>query len=151
MPEMKDTYKPKDWKAYNESLCRRGSLMLWMEEGVYRHWRDISRLGKVVGEQQYPDVVIEFCLTIKQVYGLALRQCTGFIKSVFTLMGLSGLAVPNYSTLCRRASALKVKVSHRPPRAGEKLRIAIDSTGLKVFGEGDRVAGAMEGAKARCE
>lgn len=125
--------------------------MLWMEEGVYRHWRDISRLGKVVGEQQYPDVVIEFCLTIKQVYGLALRQCTGFIKSVFTLMGLSGLAVPNYSTLCRRASALKVKVSHRPPRAGEKLRIAIDSTGLKVFGEGDRVAGAMEGAKARCE
>lgn len=137
MPEMKDTYKPKDWKAYNESLCRRGSLVLWMEEAVYRHWRDISRLGKVVGEQQYPDVVIEFCLTIKQVYGLALRQCTGFIKSVFTLMGLSGLAVPNYSTLCRRASALKVKVSHRPPRAGEKLRIAIDSTGLKVFGEGE--------------
>ncbi|MEK6482362.1 IS5 family transposase [Catalinimonas sp. 4WD22] len=137
MPETKDTYKPKDWKAYNESLSRRGSLVLWMEEGTYRAWRDISRLGKVVGEQQYSDVVIEFCLTIKQVYGLALRQCTGFIKSIFALMGLSELAVPNYSTLCRRASALKIKVSHCLPKAGKKLRIAIDSTGLKVFGEGE--------------
>jgi hypothetical protein len=86
MPVTKDTYKPKDWKAYNESLCRRGSLVLWLEEGVYRHWRDISRLGKVAGEKQYSDMVIELCLTIKQVYGLALRQCTGFIKSVFALM-----------------------------------------------------------------
>ena len=86
MPVTKDTYKPKDWKAYNESLCCRGSLVLWLEEGVYRHWRDISRLGKVAGEKQYSDMVIELCLTIKQVYGLALRQCTGFIKSVFALM-----------------------------------------------------------------
>ncbi|MEO0332431.1 MAG: IS5 family transposase [Bacteroidota bacterium] len=135
MPETKDTYKPQDWKAYNESLCRRGSLTLWLEERVYRHWRDISQLGKVVGEQQYSDVVIEFCLTIKQVYGLALRQCTGFIKSIFALMGLSELAVPDYSTLCRRASASKIKVSHRP--LGKKLHIAVDSTGLKVFGEGE--------------
>ncbi|WPP50283.1 transposase [Catalinimonas niigatensis] len=74
-------------------------------------------------------------MTIKQVYGLALRQCTGFIKSIFALMGLSELAVPDYSTLCRRSSALKVKVSHRP--LGQKLHIAVDSTGLKVFGEGE--------------
>ncbi|MEM9674470.1 MAG: IS5 family transposase [Bacteroidota bacterium] len=135
MPEMKDTYKPKDWKAYNESLCRRGSLVLWLEEGVYRHWRDMPRLGKVVGEKQYSDVVIEFCLTIKQVYGLALRQCTGFTKSVLALMGLSELVVPDYSTLCRRSSGLKIKVSQRP--IGEKLHVAVDSTGLKVFGEGE--------------
>lgn len=135
MPEAKDNYKPRDWKAYNASLCRRGSLVLWLEEGVYRHWRDISRLGKVVGEKQYSDLVIEFCLTIKQVYNLALRQCTGFIKSILALMGLSDLAVPDYSTLCRRASALKAEVSHRP--LGQKLHIAIDSTGLKVFGEGE--------------
>ncbi len=139
MPEPKDTYKPRNWKAYNKSLCKRGSLVLWLEEGVYRHWRDISKQGKVVGEKQYPDLVIEFCLTIKSVYGLKLRQCTGFISSIFGLMGLSELAVPNYSTLCRRSSALSVKVSHRP--LGQGLHIAVDSTGLKVFGEGDRVAG----------
>ena len=135
MPASKDRYKPRDWKAYNESLCRRGSLVLWLEEGVYRHWRDVSQGGKVVGEKQYPDMVIEFCLTIKQVYGLALRQCTGFIKSILSLIGLSELAVPDYSTLCRRSSALKVQVSHRP--IGQKLHIAVDSTGLKVFGEGE--------------
>ena len=106
MPETKDSYKPRNWKAYNESLCYRGSLVLWLEEGMYCHWQDASELGKVVGEKHYPDMVIEFCLTIKQVYGLALRQCTGFIKSVFALMGLSGLAVPDYSTLYRRSSAL---------------------------------------------
>jgi IS5 family transposase len=135
MPEPKDSYKPRNWKAYNESLCRRGSLTLWLEESVYRHWRDISRFGRVVGEKHYSDLVIEFCLTIKQVYNLALRQCTGFIKSIFDLMGLSELSVPNYSTLCRRSSTLKVKVSHRP--SGQKLHIAVDSTGLKVFGEGE--------------
>lgn len=135
MPETKDTYKPRDWKAYNTSLCRRGSLVLWMEESVYRHWRDLSQLGKVVGEKHYSDLVIEFCLTIKQVYNLALRQCTGFIKSIFALMSLSELMVPDYSTLCRRSSALKIKVSHRP--LGERLHLAVDSTGLKVFGEGE--------------
>ena len=135
MPELQDNYKPRDWKAYNTSLCRRGSLVLWLEDSVYRHWRDISQLGKVVGEKQYSDLVIEFCLTIKQVYNLALRQCTGFIKSVFALMGFSELAVPDYSTLSRRASALEVRVSHRP--LGQKLHIAVDSTGLKVFGEGE--------------
>lgn len=135
MPEPQDNYKPRNWKAYNESLCRRGSLVLWLDESVYRHWRDVSQLGKVVGEKQYSDLVIEFCLTIKQVYNLALRQCTGFIKSIFALMGLSVLAVPDYSTLSRRASALKVRVSHRP--LGQKLHLAVDSTGLKVFGEGE--------------
>ena len=135
MPETKDKYKPRDWKAYNESLCRRGSLVLWLEERVYRQWPDVSRLGKVVGEKQYSDLVVEFCLTVKQVYNLALRQCTGFIKSILALMGLSDLAVPDYSTLCRRASALSVKISQRS--LGQKLHIAVDSTGLKVFGEGE--------------
>ena len=107
-----------------------------MEDGVYRHWRDISRLGKVVGAQQYSDVVIEFCLTIKQVYVLALRQCTDFMKS-FALMGFSALAVLDYSTLCRKAAALKIKTTHRSVE--EKFHIAVGSTGLKVFGEGDLV------------
>ncbi|WKN45625.1 hypothetical protein [Tunicatimonas pelagia] len=49
MPESKDKYKHRDWKAYNESLCRRGSLVLWLDEKVYRHWRDVSLHGKSRG------------------------------------------------------------------------------------------------------
>ena len=114
---------------------------------MYRHWRDISRQGKVVGEKQYPDLVIKFCLTVKSVYGLKLRQCTGFISSIFGLMGLSELAVANYSTLCRRSSTLRVKVSHRP--LGQGLHIAVDSTGLKVLGEGEWKFRKHGGSKRR--
>ena len=136
MSEDKDTYKLRNWKTYNESLCKRGSLILWLDESLYRHWREISTSKKVVGEKLYPDVIIEMCLTIKQVYGLKLRQSTGFIGSIFALMGLPSLAVPNYSTLSRRASGLNVQVSHRS--SNQTLHIAVDSTGLKVFGEEDR-------------
>lgn len=135
MPEPKDIYKPRNWKAYNKSLCQRGCLTLWLSDSLYRHWSDISRQGKVVGEKYYPDMVIELCLTIKQVYGLPLRQCTGFLESIFALMGLSYLAVPDYSTLSRRSSSLTIKVNHCPN--DQKVNIAVDSTGLKVYGEGE--------------
>ena len=135
MPESKDIYKPRNWKAYNESLCNRGSLTLWVSDAVYRQWREISNQGKVVGEKQYPDLVIELCLTIRQVYDLPLRQCTGFLRSIFTLMELPDLVVPNYSTLSRRSSSLPVRVNHCP--GNRKIDIAVDSTGLKVYGEGE--------------
>ena len=134
MPESKDNYKPRNWKAYNAALCRRGSLTLWLSESLYRKWRDIDADKKVVGEQLYPDVIIELCLTIGKVYGLPLRQTSGFVESVFMLMGFSHLRVPDYSTLSRRGSSLTVKVSHRP---NGHLDIAADSTGLKVYGEGE--------------
>ncbi|UZR99609.1 IS5 family transposase [Chondrinema litorale] len=135
MPACKDIYKPRNWKAYNASLCMRGSLTLWLSAGVYRDWCDISKQDKVVGEKHYSDLIIELCLTIRQVYRLPLRQCTGFLKSIFSLMGLSDLAVPNYSTLSRRASGLDLKLSGRP--LDQKMNIAVDSTGLKVYGEGE--------------
>lgn len=135
MPESKDIYKPRNWKAYNESLCRRGSLTLWLSDRVYRHWRDITNQSKVVGEKHYPDLIIELCLTIKQVYHLPLRQSTGFLQSIFSLMGLSDLVVPNYSTLSRRSAGLPVKIREQSPN--RKIHIAVDSTGLKVYGEGE--------------
>ncbi len=84
MPEMKDKYKPRNWKAYNESLCRRGSLVLQLEESIYRHWRDMSQLRKVVGEKQYSDLVMEFCLTIKADSG----QASGAVKTSETTRDL---------------------------------------------------------------
>lgn len=135
MPESKDIYKPRKWKAYNESLCNRGSLTLWLSDRVYREWREVSKRGKVVGEKQYPDLIIELFLTIRQVYHLPLRQCTGFLRSILVLMELPDLVVPNYSTLSRRSSNLSVKINHCP--SNQKINIAVDSTGLKVYGEGE--------------
>jgi hypothetical protein len=50
----KDTYKLKNWKAYNQSLCNRGSLTIWIEDSVLRSWRDIDSSKKVGGNKPIP-------------------------------------------------------------------------------------------------
>lgn len=47
--------KVKNWKDYNASLCRRGQVTIWIEDGVLREWYDIDACGRVVGEKTYPD------------------------------------------------------------------------------------------------
>jgi hypothetical protein len=133
---IKDKYKVKNWKAYNKSLVQRGSITIWLEESVLRAWRDISKEKKVVGERLYADCVIQCCLLLGQVYHQPLRQTTGFVASLLALLGYKDYAVPDYSTLCRRQSCLPVEVSQ--VLAGkQKINIALDSTGLKVYGEGE--------------
>lgn len=132
----KDKYKLSNWKRYNESLCQRGSLTLYIHESVIRSWRDIDVSQKVVGEQTYPESIIHCCLLIKMQYHQPLRQTTGFVKSILTLSGYGDFDVPNYTTLCRRQTGLPVALTKRW-ESGEKLAVAIDSTGLKVYGEGE--------------
>jgi hypothetical protein len=45
------------------------------------------------------------------------------------------LAAPNYTTLSRRAQKLEVVLP--APRSGEPLHLVIDSTGLKLYSEGE--------------
>ncbi len=132
----KDKYKVKNWKAYNRSLVQRGSISMWLEDSVWRQWREISKAKKVVGECLYADCVIQCCLLLGQVYHQPLRQTTGFVASLLAMLGYKDYAVPDYSTLCRRQSCLPVEVSQA--LAGkQKINIALDSTGLKVYGEGE--------------
>jgi hypothetical protein len=72
-------------------------------------------------------------LILRSVYHLSLRATEGFARSLFELMKLA-LPVPNYSTLSRRARSLSVKL---PKQATGPLHIAVDSTGLKIYGEGE--------------
>jgi Transposase DDE domain len=133
---LKDSYKVKNWQAYNKSLRQRGQITLWIEASVLRQWGDINPKIKVVGEQQYPSSVIQCCLILGYQYGQKLRQTTGFVGSLLALMGKGEYAVPDYTTLSRRQSCLPVEVSERWTK-GEKIEIGIDSTGLKVYGEGE--------------
>lgn len=134
MPKAKDKYKITNWSSYNASLCQRGSVNLWLSDSLFSVWKEIDPSKKRVGEKTYPDVIIEVCLTLRQAYHLPLRQTTGFIKSMFFLMGLD-LAIPDYTTLCRRNEGLDVKISHRSSQ--KSIDIVVDSTGLKVYGEGE--------------
>jgi len=72
-------------------------------------------------------------LTVRSVFHLPLRATEGFVKSLFQLMEL-GLAVPDYTTICKRSKHLEVSL---PKNASGPLHVVLDSTGLKVFGEGE--------------
>jgi hypothetical protein len=134
----KDTYKITNWKQYNKSLEKRGDFSLWIEGSVLRSWIDLTP-KKVVGECLYPNCVIETCLILGKIYGQKLRQSVGFVRALMRMMGHSKIMIPDYSTLSRRQSQLQVVFSDAFSRLakGEKLDICIDSTGLKVYGEGE--------------
>jgi hypothetical protein len=131
----KEHYKVSNWSGYNKSLCKRGSLTLFLDAGVLEKWKAIDPKRKTVGEKTYPDTVIECCQLIKNQFHLRLRQAQGFITSIFSFMPkLKAISVPDYTTLCRRQNGLPVEASERLAK-GENLHIGIDSTGLKVYGE----------------
>jgi hypothetical protein len=85
----------------------------------------------------YSDTSIEFCLTIKAVYNLGYRQTEGFIESVFQMRKI-GLPVPSYSAICKRSGAIKISQKRFSQKKRRKqIMVAADSTGLKVYGEGE--------------
>lgn len=132
----KEQYWVENWKRYNESLKDRGRITLYLSPKVLRDWKKMAK-KKVVGERQYPDSIIEMCLSVHFIYGLALRQTQGFVESLLGLMGYNDLIVPDYSTICRRQGGLLVNISHRFEDADASVHMALDSTGLKVYGEGE--------------
>jgi hypothetical protein len=103
---------------------------------VLQEWESLTGKRKEVGEKTYSESIIQCCLLLKIQYGLKLRQSTGFVSSLFFLLGKSGLPIPCYTTLSRRQKNLSPEISNRL-RDGENLFVGIDSTGLKVYGEGE--------------
>jgi len=135
-PSEKPKYKVRNWREYNASLCHRGSLTLFFDSLLLKEWASISRQKKVAGEPAFSDSIIQCCLLVKLAYHLRLRQSTGFLKSLFILLQMPDLSVPDYTTLCRRQKSLPVALQRRLEE-GENLVVGIDSTGLKVYGEGE--------------
>ena len=70
---------------------------------------------------------------MKVLFGMALRQTTGFVESLLRLVGLNW-TVPDFSTLSRRQKTLAVNIPYRGSKG--PLHLLIDSTGIKVEGEG---------------
>lgn len=123
----KDKYKIKNWKEYNNSLKQRGSITLWVDEEIEKGW-----YGQ--GKETYSDKSIETILTLKALFGMPLRMTEGYIKSLFNLM-LIDLQIPDYTTVSRRSENIKIKLNKRHDK--EELNIILDSSGLKVYGEGE--------------
>ncbi len=89
---------------------------------------------------------IQACLTIKVLFGLPLRQTTGFVKSLLALTDLEW-SVPDFSTLCRRQKTLPVSILYSGSSGPQHL--LIDSTGIEAEGEGEWHALKHGGPKRR--
>lgn len=129
----KSKYKIKNWPEYNGSLRQRYSITVWMSEEAHFGWHS-EESSKRGHPRVYSDKAVEAALTIGAVFGMPLRGTQGFVDSLFVQMG-SELRCPDYTTLCRRRGGLNITIPNR--RQAEPLHIAIDSTGLKIYGEGE--------------
>ncbi len=127
-------YKVRNWSQYNKSLVNRGSLTLWVSEDALKKWKAPKDRHFIGAPFQYSDDAILCLMMVKMVYGLAYRQLTGLIFSLFQLMGVE-LPVPHFTTIAERAKGLKHSLrqlsSYRPSD------LVFDSSGFKVFGEGE--------------
>jgi hypothetical protein len=128
----KELYRVKNWSEYDKALVQRGSITFWLSDDIEQTWLYVGE--KQRGSQfDYSDKAIEIMLTIKEVFHLTNRSVEGFVRSLFGMMNID-LPVPDHSTLSKRGKTLKVKLSRK---ARGSINLVLDSTGLKIYGEGE--------------
>jgi hypothetical protein len=139
IPKM--TFKVQNWPEYEAGLRRRGSLTLWIEDVVLERWQTSGP-----GDQaRYSDAAVRSSLMLRTAFKLPLRQTEGLLVSILTLMGPTNSA-PDHTTVSPRAVNLPVIQPARAPNG--PMHVLIDSTGLQVYGVGQRLE-AKHGAKTR--
>jgi Transposase DDE domain len=128
----KQQYRIRNWCDYNKALISRGSLTLWLDVRSLDTWLDADQPARRGRRRTYSDVAILCSLIVREVYHLPLRAAQGMLRSLMQLLRLS-LPAPHYSTLSRRACSLNLSLA-----PGKQIRhLVIDSTGLKLYGEGE--------------
>jgi hypothetical protein len=129
----KQRHRVTNWAEYDAALRQRGSLTVWFSDEAIAAWRAEPRTTRG-GQAHYSALAIRTALTLRAVFRLALRQTEGLIGSILQLLGLD-LAVPDHSTLSRRAAILEVSKPYPSSRGAVQLRV--DSTGLRLCGPGE--------------
>lgn len=117
----KKTYRIRNWSEYNKALVKRGSLTIWFDEDVIKAWINDEHRGGRAATQTYTDTAIVCMLTLMMVYSLPLRATQGLMESLFQLAKID-LAVPDYTTLCRRRKVLEVAPQPRHKAAAAQER-----------------------------
>lgn len=127
-------YRMDNWSEYNRALINRGSVTIWIDPDAHKKWLATHSKGKLGRPQTYSDDAILMLLVLREVYHLPLRALQGYAMSIFDLMKLS-LKVPSYTQISRRASQLNRSLPTQKNR--KPIDIVFDSTGLKIYGEGE--------------
>ena len=139
----KQRFRATNWAEYDATLRRRGSLTVWFTEAAIAAWKAKPRTTRG-GQPRYSQLAISTALTLRAVFRLALRQTEGLIGSIIGLFGLD-LAVPDHTTLSRRAETLEMPRTRPGTRP---IHLLVDSTGLRLCGPGEWLVG-KQGSRAR--
>lgn len=139
----KPMYHKRDWKQYNKQLVNRGKINFWITPAAMK--KCVLPAGKKKNGRpfSYTDDLIRAMCFIRFKFRLSLRETEGFFLSLIGMIeGLLG--VPSYTQLCRRMKTLQI-----PPEWLKKnvTDIVLDTTGLKVYGEGEWRAEKYGGKK----
>lgn len=121
-----------NWRSYNESLVRRGEVMLDFD--VIDGWHDeLEKMneGKEGALFRYPDSFVQLLGYMRAYFHLPYRQTEGVVKAHARKVP----SIPDYSTLCRRINSLDIRVDEE--KVGNNIVIALDSTGIKVANRGE--------------
>ena len=129
----KRQYRIRNWRQYNKALTQRGSLTLWIDSRSTDTWFDHDLPARRGRRRTYTDAAITCALLLREVYHLPLRSTQGLVSSILRLMQTE-LKAPHYSTLSRRARSLQLSLNTDKKKI---KHLVIDSSGLKVYGEGE--------------
>ena len=129
----KARYRVTNWPDYDAALVRRGSLTVWFTEEAVEAWY-ARATGERGGQPIYSAIAIETGLALRLVFHQPLRQTEGMLRSIAYALGVD-IAIPDHTTLSRRGGGLTI-LPNRVDR-DEPLHLLVDSTGLKIYGEGE--------------
>ena len=128
-----------NWNKYNESLVKRGEVLLDFD--VIDNWHvELEKMneGKEGRKFVYPDSFIKLLGYMRAYFHLPYRQTEGIVRAhaANTLP-----SIPDYSRICRRINRLDIKISLDNNKSSlqhdDNFVIAIDSTGVKVTNRGE--------------
>jgi len=130
----KPSYRVRNWNEYDAALKQRGSLTFWIDEAVIDGWINAQKSGRRGASKHYNAWAVAIKAIAQALFNLAGRQTEGFLESLFALMGID-LPVPDHSTLSRRIGKVEVELPVAPSNGA--IHVVVDSTGVKVYGEGE--------------
>ena len=133
-PAKKAKYHVTNWKEYDQALVNRGNVTVWFDQEYLENNWVAKSTGKRGAPKLYSDEAIQVMLTLKAVFKLPFRALEGFGRSLMGLMGLN-FRIPDHSHMSRRARDLNVQIPIK--KRSEPIHLVVDSTGLKIYGEGE--------------
>ena len=121
-----------NWSSYNESLVRRGEVILDFDiiDGRYVELERMNegKRGTIYG---YPNSFVQLLGCVKAYFHLPYRQTEGVVRAHAANKIPS---IPDYSTINRRVNRLDIEINEH---IGNDIVIALDSTGIKVANRGE--------------